>query len=244
MKFSILKITFLFILATNCKTLGLDQAPYTKTTQQVPLGSIGSDKDFFLQQNYNNTAIPKYVEPIKLSVSIKSFNKQSFKNFIKAKFLQSAEVNINYIDSVANKPKYIELQLADNVAIVNAFNAKDNERVKNYLSHNEYANVVTGISLALNKNELEKIATADAVFLIENTHKTYVLQLYKENKKGGTIHFNQGIVFSYIMANCCWQENKKYQIDIVDIVNKNNNCPKKTYRSAKRAKKTINYYKL
>lgn len=244
MKLSVLIVFCLFMLGTSCKTLDFGQVSQTKTTQQIQLGSIGSDKDFLLQQAYNNTAIPKYAKPITLAVSIKPFTKQSFKNFTKAKALQTAEVNINYIDSIANKPQYIELQIADKVAIINAFNTNDNQDIKNYLDHNQNANVITSISMALNKKDLEKMTNSDAVFLIESTHKIYTLQLYKANKKIETILFNESIVFGYKTANCCWQENNKYQLNIVDLVSAFNNCPNGTYRSSKRAKKKINYYKL
>lgn len=227
----------------SCKTVSL-QPSQTKTTQQITIGSIGTDKDFLLQQEFNNTAIPQYTEPIKLTVSSKLFNKQTFKNFTKAKALQSAPIQINYIDTIANKPKYIALQAADKVGIIKAFNAKENDGVKNYLSHNQNTNVVTGISIALNENDLKNIMNADAVFLVEETYKTYALQLCKDNKKTERIAFNDGITFSYKTANCCWQENNKHQLNIVDMVSIFNSCPNRTYRSSKRAKKKINYYKL
>ncbi|GAA3614564.1 hypothetical protein Q4Q39_02660 [Flavivirga amylovorans] len=227
----------------SCKTISL-QSYQTKTTQQITVGSIGTDKDFLLQQEFNSAAVPKYVEPIKLAVSIKPFTKQTFKNFTKAKALQSAKVKINYIDSIANKPKYIELQIADKVSIINAFNRKDNEDIKNYLSHNQNTNVVISISMALNENDLNNVTKANAVFLVEDIRKTYALQLYEANKKTGTIVFNDGIVFGYKTANCCWQENNKYQLNIVDLVTTFNSCPNNTYRYSKRAKKKINYYKL
>lgn len=244
MKPSIIKICCLFVLTVSCKTLNFDETSKTKTTQQITLGSIGADKDFLLQQDFNNAAIPKYTKPIKLAVNIKAFTKKSFKNFNKAKTLQSALVNMSYIDSIPNKPKYIEFEIADKVSLINAFNAKSNQDIKSYLNHNPKANVITSVSIALNENDLKNVINADAVFLVKEAYKTYMLQLYQSNKKTGIINFNQGVVFGYKTVNCCWQENNKHQLTIVDLVTTFNNCPNKTYRSANRAKKKVNYYKL
>lgn len=228
----------------GCKTIGLDQFSKNSTTQQVSLGSIGLDKDFLLQSHFQNTAIPKYLNPIKLDASIKEFNRHTFNNFTKAKTHQSAEINLSYVDSISKKPKYIQLEISDTVAAITSFNSKENKAVKDYLENNKYANVITLISMALNEMDLDSIANADAIFSIEENYKTYSLQLYKANKKFDEIQFNQGIIFEYQTSNCCWQENKRHQLDIVDLVKSYNNCPNKTYRYAYRAKKKINYYKL
>ena len=232
------------MIATSCKTFNIDQSIQTKTIQQVSLGSIGSEKDFFLEKGFNGSAVPNYKSPIKLSVIKKPFTKQTYKAFLKAKALQSVDINIRYVDSIPNKPAYIQLQIIDKVAVINALNSLENKDIKDYLSLQTYANVLTSISLVLNQKDTENITNADAVFLIENGLKTYALQLYKDKIKTGVIPFNQGVVFAYQTSNCCWQESKRHKIDIVDLVNAYNNCPKRTYRSAKRAEKTINYYKL
>jgi len=234
----------IILLFSSCNTINLYETSQANTTQPVYLGSIGSEKDFFLQKGFNSSAIPSYKNPIKLSVVTKPFNKQTYKAFTKAKGLQSADINIHYVDSIPNRPKYIQLNIADKVAVINSLNSLENKDVKDYLSLQTYANVLTGISLALNQKDTENITNADAVFLIENGLKTYGLLLYKDKIKTGIISFNQGVVFAYETSNCCWQESKRHQINIVDLVDAYINCPKGTYRSAKRAKKPINYYKL
>ena len=228
---------------TSCKTTSLHQVSQTNTTQQLSLGSIGKDNDLTFQKEFINTAIPTYKKPIKVSVSAIPFSKRTYKAFTKAKALQSADITINYIDSIANRPMYVQLQIADKVTMINALNNQENKAVKDYLSHNSNANVLTSISLALNQQDLENITKADAVFLIENAPKTYALQLYN-NTKTHVILFNQSIVFAYKASNCCWEENDKHQRNIVDIVKEKSSCPDKTYKTAKRAKKKIHYYRF
>ena len=231
------------LLLTNCKTLSINEVSQTNTTQQVTLGSIGLEKGFILQNEFNNASIPAYNEPIKVSLITMPFNKQTFKVFTKANALQSTKVDINYIDSIKNKPTYIKLQIADKVAVINALNSEENDDVKVYLNHNPHTNVLMSISMALNQSDLEAITKADAVFLTEKGYKTYVLQLYTNAVKTKTIKFNQGVVFAFKGSNCCWQANKRHQLDIVDLVTEFNSCPYNTYRSAKRAEKKIDPFK-
>jgi hypothetical protein len=240
----VLVICCLVSVLVGCKTLGLgvSQETQTKTTQQLTLGGVGVDKDFMLQNNYNHVAIPSYNKPIKVSASVMAFNKQTYKAFTKAKALQSANISVKYIDSLENKPKYLKLQIVDNVALITALNNDENTPVKTYLSHKKDANILTSIYLALNTKDLEAITKADAVFLVEKGFKTYALQLYINSVKTETIAFNQGVVFGYAASNCCWQDNKRHQLDIVDLVTQFNSCPNKTYRSAKRAEKKVNTF--
>lgn len=237
-------LSCLICLVTSCKSINLTQSSQTTTTQQVHLGSIGLDKDFILQTQYNTAAIPSYKSPIKVAVSLKGFTKSSYKTFIKASRLQSVNVDVRYVDSIAVKPTYLQIDIADKITLVSALNTTENTSVKDYLKNNPSANIVTSISIACNYQDLEAITKADAVFLVESSLKTYALQLYKDRTKTQLIKFNQGVIFGYKTAYCCWQENNRRTLDIVDLVDDQNSCPNTTFRKASRAKKKIDYLKL
>ncbi len=237
-----LAIVLFAITIIGCKTSSIFQESQTNTVQQVPLGSVGLEKDFILQQDFNNTAIPKYAEPIKLSVFIKPFTKQIHKSFLKAKVSQSANIHVNYIDSLEVKPKFVQFKIADKVTLIKALNTNTNRGVKDYLSHNKTAHVVSSISIAFSKQDLGLIQQANAIFLVENGIKNYALQLYKEGKKTELIQFSKGVVFAYKTSNCCWQETSRHQINIVDLVSEYSSCPNKTYRNSERAKKEIKLF--
>lgn len=240
---NILLVTCAFLLFTSCKTISLNTSSLKSTTQQVDLGSIGLDKDFILQKEYKNSAIPNYKKPLKLSVTVIPFYNQTYKAFTKASALLSTPLKVNYMDSIEDKPKFIKLQIADKVAVIEALNNIENNTVKRYLSNNNHTNIITSISIALNQKDIEHVITADAVFLIESGLKTYALQLHK-NKIKTLLPFNQGVVFGYQTSNCCWQENKKHSVDIVDLATSFNNCPNNTYRSSKRAEKKMETIKF
>tara|TARA_R110002096_G_scaffold421590_1_gene627442 strand:+ start:2444 stop:3205 length:762 start_codon:yes stop_codon:yes gene_type:complete len=243
-RYSKIWVILIISILSSCGSLSLLQESQTNTSQQVQIGSIGSDKDFLLQKGFNDAAIPNYSAPIKLTVLNKPFNKNTYKAFTKANTLLASNISVAYVDSIANKPKYLRLKIADKIEVIKAFNSKGNVDLRGYLSHNKYANVLTSISIVFNPKDFEAINKASAVFLIENKPKTYALKLYNQNAKPENIPFTNGVVFGYNTSYCCWQENNRHQLNIVDLVKTNNNCPNKTYRSANRAKKKINYYKL
>lgn len=241
---SVFAISFLGLLMFGCKTVSIQQNLQSKTTNQVTLGSIGLHRDFVLLNDYQNTAIPEYPEPIKLSVSMTAFEKATYIAFENANVLQSQKVTVTYIDSLPNKPHFLHLKIADKVAILNALNAKQNMDVKSYLTNKYDAKLVSSISIAFSDTQMQAILNADNVFLAQNGKKSYELQLYKANSLLQSISFNEGVVFGYNTSGFCWQENDKYRLQLVDIVDGNRSCGAKTYKSAKTAKKNVNYYKL
>lgn len=237
--FCVLLLTFF-----GCKTVSVNSKTQTKTTQNVVLGSVGTIQSFILKSNYNNAAMPNYNKPIKVSAVAIPFTKQNFDAFKKATLLQNAIVNINYVDSSKTKPKFISLDIIDKVSVINTLNNKDNLEVKNYLSTDAEAKIVTQIAIAVKEQLLKSIVGADNLFLVQNGLKSYALQLYKNDKIVDVISFTDGVVFAYKTANCCWKANSNYRVNIVDLRDDSKSCSNKTYSSANRAKNKINYFKL
>ncbi len=236
-----------FILFTlvivSCKSVAV-QGSYQQTTKQkVVLGSIGLNSNFILEQGYDNTGLPNYEKEIKVSISAVPYSNTTYKAFSKAALLQEANFKVNYVDSLKNKPRYIDISIADNVLLIESLNANSNSAIKNYLSTQNEAKVVTSIGMALPANLINSIKEGEEYFLSEYGKKSYAITVYKKGELMVTIPFTDGVIFAYDVSSCCWQENNKHQIAIVDLVN-NVNCPYKTHTSAKRAKKKNNYFKF
>jgi hypothetical protein len=234
-------IAFFFL---GCKSITVANEAQTKTSQSMELGTIGEDKQFILEEDYNSTAIPAFDEPVKVSVSVLEFNKTSYKAFSKANNKKSLPLTINYIDTLKSKPKFLKLELADRVSILNVLNRTENGTVKDYIKNKKDAHIISAISIAFDKEKMKSILDADALFLEQELNKTFVLRAYKNNSILGSFKFSEGVVFAYQASNFCWQENDKYQLNIVDIVESTDKCPNSTYRSAKRAEKNIDYFKF
>lgn len=232
----------LIMVLNSCKTINIQQSVHHTTTQQITLGGVGEVHNTLIPSGFNGVAIPNYNIPIKIQASILSFNKQTYKAYLNALGLQKDKEIVS--DSIISSLKFVELHIADKVALIEAFNIPENKPLKEYFGFNSSANVVTDVSIKLNENDIKRLKESDAQFLEEIGLKTYGLQLYINGKKADVINLNKAVIFAYKTAQCCWQENNKHQINIVDLVGAYTNCPNKTYRSANRAKKKINYYKI
>lgn len=233
----------IFLVLISCKTLKNQQVNSNNEAGQVVLGTIGNSKGFLFQNNFKSTALAQYKNPIRVSVSSVAFSKVSYTAFQKAKKLQLVNVNPIFNDSLKNKAKFVSIIIIDKVALMDELNAKHNASIKEYLINQDESEIITGLSMALNPTDLSAIFTADAVYLVNNGHKTYALQLYKDNIATQQIKFNQGVVFAYKTSSSCWQENNKHQLTIIDLV-EGGSCPRKAYKYAQRARQNINYFKF
>ena len=234
----------LLLLFLGCKTLSTNGNGTTYFEHNVHLGHIGLEDPTIFENHFNNTSIPTYSEPLKLSVKPVQFTKKSYKAFVKAQLKQRRAVQVTFVDSLELKPMFLELQIADVTGLVNALNDSENNDVKTYLSNTPNATLISNISIAFNSEILDKVINAESVFLVPSGLKNYGLKVITQEKPDQFISFNKGVVFAYNSSMCCWKENNKHQIQIVDLVNYFNDCPNSTYRSAQRAKKVINYHKL
>lgn len=233
----------IFICFTSCKTISIQKEAQHITTQSMMLGVVGNQKNFALEQDYNHVALPDYNQPIKVQPTVIAFSKPSFSAFKKAQQAQNNTVVINYVDSVkTNQSSFLKLEIADRVSVINALKNKVNTDVFQFLQNNNQAHILTTISIALNQDDQDIIKKADEVFLETSGVKNYVLKTYIDKALQQTIKFTDGVVFAYQMSSACWKEDNKYQLQIIDLVESNDKCPSKSYLSAKRAKKKINYY--
>lgn len=241
MFYRIIFLSMVLLFVSSCSSIALlDTSPNNNTLQ---LGNIGYNKMNLFNSNYQNLAFPAYSAPIKVGVSIKPFTKKAYNAYLKTKPYQSATVAISYSDSITVKPRYVRLELADKITVLNALNSQENKDVKRYLGLDMKAKIISSISLALSNKELNTIMAAEAVFLEESSPKNYVLQLYDKGNKTVVIPFKSGVIFDYQTSKACWKEDSYRQLDIVDLV-QHGKCPKGTYSDASRAKQKINPLEL
>ncbi|MFV0572064.1 MAG: hypothetical protein ACK5M1_06505 [Xanthomarina gelatinilytica] len=232
------------LLFCSCKSISVQNKQYQTTNEQVVLGSVGQDEHFVLEKTYNHIGIPNYSKPLKLYVTQIPFDKTTFRAFKNANVLQAAKLNINYIDSLETKPTFLNIQTVDEIGLMNMLNDKVNKDVKNYMMNQDQSHIISNVSVVFDESVMQQIAKAEEVFLEPSGIKSYTLNLYKNKELVKAISFTDGVVFGYRTSGACWKENEKYQLQIVDLVEGDNKCPNKTYRSAKRAKKKINYFKF
>lgn len=232
------------VICTACKTVTVQNKQYQTTTQKVALGSIGIDETFDLEKTYSYSGIPNYIDRVKVQITPITFNKTTYKAYNSAKKLQPTSIDLTYIDSLPNKPKFLNIETSDKIELIKLLNDNSNRDIKAYFENQTNSHVVTNVSIVLNENDINDLLKADEVYIEQIGLKVVGLKLYTNNKVTRNINFNDGVVFAYRASSVCWKENAKYQLKIVDLVEGDNGCPSQTYSSAKRAKKKIDYYKF
>lgn len=229
----------ILVLVTGCKTLSVNQTLYKTTVDHLTLGGVSLSNKSIVTPTSTNVAIPAYKTPVKTQATTIPFTAKTYKAYAKAAKIQIRLDSITS-DSLNYTPKFIQLHIADKVALLEALNDDSNSNLKTYLSYNPKSGIVTDISIKFPLKQLQLIQNADAIFLTELHLKTYALQLYKDGVKTEKIPLSDGTVFAYKVANACWKENRQRKLQIIDLVS-TCNCPKATYKVSQKAKTT---YKL
>jgi len=238
----ILSFTVLLVIV-SCQSMSSILNLNSTENQAVELGNIGYSENFFFEDGFENIAIAKFNNPIKVSVLLADFKKTDFKKYLETKTSQSSKIEVKYVDSLKIKPQYAIITITDKVSIIDALSTSENSTLKELLTYQNQSEIITSISAALNQDQIKQIISADEAFLVASGIKSYALQLYIDKQPKQLIKFNEMVVFDYKSSCMCWQENTQRQLKIVDLV-ENSDCPKDTYKSAKRAKKKIDYFKF
>jgi len=234
-------VSFIMI---GCKTISIQNKQHFQTSQNITLGSIGIDENFILENTYSNIGLPKYFKPVKVNVIPTIFSKSTYAAYNKAKQSQNNLININYHDSLSIKPKFLSINISDRITLVSLLNHNQNRDVKDFLLNQNESQIVTSIAVVFNLENYDLLKDAEEVFIEQSGINNIAFKIYKESKLVDSINFNEGVVFSYRSASVCWKEDSKYQLEIVDLIEGDNSCPKEAYKSSKQAKKEINYYRF
>lgn len=197
----------------------------------IALGVIGIQKRALTTDYFEVTSIPN-INKIRVRATAQKFTKKTYAKY--SKQYASNKFNIKYVDSLKNKPTYLNFQFLDRVNLLKTL--QENENVVDYLKTQNEASIVTEVSMVLTKNQLEEIINTDALFLKNNSTKECILELYTDNKLTGSFKFNEGAILGYRLAIFCWGTNKKNKQTIFDIIPEGSSCPKNTNKCFKKEK--------
>lgn len=241
MKKLIFILVFIFIFF-SCKPVIVNHEVKNATATNLELGNIGLPGRSLLEYKFKTTAIPRFKNKVRIEIEQANFNKGKFNTYLKAS--PENKSGIVYIDSLENKPQFVELKIIDRVGLITAIN--EDLEVLNYLKNTQgEVKIITSLSIALSNNYLNTIINAESLFLTyEGKFKKHQILAINKNGEKNIINFSEGSAFTYSVSSFCWQENERKQVVIADIIDSWNSCPSKTYKKARRAKKKVNYYKL
>ncbi len=239
----VITILLMCSICTGCHTIKIDKAVmHTGSKNPIALGVIGTQKDGIRNSEFRASAIPEYKKNIRVNITSMTFTQNTFNSYLKTN--KENTLGLKYVDSLDNKPHFITLDILDHITLASELEEIYNSQTLSYIQAQKKAGIVTSLSLALSKNLISELKTAEAVFLSNTPYKQYQLSLVKNGKTYKTIDFTEAIIFAYDLSFFCWGENDKRQITIVDVISKHSSCSKNTYRSANKAKEKMNYFKL
>ncbi len=238
------KIYYSFLLIAlfiSCKSVSVNNRLQRTTVAPVELGTIGLHEDQYPYDRFSITTVPPLDEKIRVKAVKHVFNKRKFNAYEKAS--PENRMQLQYIDSLPDKPEYIALQLIDNVTHTEILNR--DAALLDYLKPRTDAFMVTSVAAALHGAHIQAIHNAESVFLVyDNEIKKYYLEINNRDKTALKIRMEDMDIFAYGLSFFCWGENTKHRIEIKDIIEEHNSCPDGTYKKASKVKKKVNYFKL
>ncbi|RXP46369.1 hypothetical protein EC396_14220 [Lutibacter sp. HS1-25] len=224
-----LSILMFLIALCSCKTVTINEQTQQVAISPVELLTIGVEENNLQTISFETTAIPILNNKIRVHAMLMPFNKTTYKAYSSAVNSQGGENSIKYVDSLPNKPHYITLKVADNVAFLKELNGEYNTAEVQYLKTMNKAKLVTAVSMVFNEQLMKEIEQADELYLKNEKYKKYDLELYKNNVLVQEIELTGGVTFAYKLAAFCWGKNAKRQTAILNIIDEHSKCTKPTY---------------
>ncbi|MEE3999186.1 hypothetical protein V1T75_02460 [Tenacibaculum sp. FZY0031] len=205
------------------KTLHLASSP-------IELGVIGEQKRSIQKTAYRVFGIPRYKTRIKVAAVIQSFDKTTYNRYIKSIQQTSNANTITYIDSIAEKPKFIELQIMDKVGVISALN-NENPEVYKYIKSNYTSSLVSKVRVVVTPSNLEKIRKTNAFYLQTLNNKEQYLMLYQNGKLIDKLNLYGMVTFGYDLSSFCWELTDRKKLKIGALLDEGENCNENTNRN-------------
>ena len=242
------KVLYIFaILGLFCACGVLpEQNSYETTSNGVELGVLGDKKKSIYKTPFETTGIPEYIKFIKISVEEKSFTKSIFKAYQKAIKGKKNLQEIAYVDSLAIKPKFLNLVIDDKALIVETLNNSDNSNVRNYIRNVPATKIVTALRITVCNEIEDQLKKADALYFRTNQQKKQVIYLFKNEKQIGVLDLANTIIFGIKLSSFCWTITDDEKIRITTILSDGENCMAKSSRDPKKLEQQLEkkYFKF
>jgi len=238
-----LLLLMVFGLTFGCKSI-IGKVFHKDQVHRVEIATIGSEEASIFNSTFQSVGLISLDDPVKLDVTSVPFTKNSYKDFLTAKRSQSSDLDIGYMDSLKQKPKYLNVKVVDVLHLMDQLHEPDNENVKGYLETNQRAGVVMELSIVFPKTIIDDMLKAEAVFLAQSSNTTYQLQLINKDGEIKQISFKDGVVMGYELSRPCWKKSDRNSFWIVELIGSMGKCSTGTYKSPRFIKSEEDYFKF
>ncbi|CAM1365427.1 hypothetical protein TSEDIMI_20179 [Tenacibaculum sediminilitoris] len=227
MKKLLFAIVAILIVSCNVlpkkKTLHLASSP-------IELGVVGEQSYSIQKKAYRIFGIPNYKKKIKVSAVVKRFDKTIYNRYLKSIKEISSKKTVNYVDSIAQKPTFVELQILDKVGVVNAIN-HENTEVYNYIKSNYKSSLVSKVRVVMTPSNFEKIKQANAFYLQTLQGKEQYLMIYQDGKLVDKLNLYGMVTFGYELSSFCWELTNRKKMQVSTLLSEGQNCNENSKRN-------------
>lgn len=225
------KLLFVIIATTmiSCNILPKKRTLHLASSP-IELGVVGEQKRSIQKTAYRVFGIPKYKTKIKVAAVIQSFDKTTYNRYVKSIQQTSNANTVTYIDSIAEKPKFIELQIMDKVGVISALN-NENSEIYKYIKSNYTSSLVSKVRVVVTSLNFEKIKQANAFYLQTLQGKEQYLMMYKDGKFVDKLNLYGMVTFGYELSSFCWELTERKKLKISALLNEGQNCNENTNRN-------------
>ena len=225
------KLLFAAIVITmiSCNVLPKKRTLHLASSP-IELGVVGAQNRSIQKTAYRVFGIPKYKRKIKASAVVKSFDKVIYNRYLKS-IAQTSSINtVTYIDSIAEKPKFIELEVLDKVGVVNAIN-EENPEIFKYIKNNYKSSLVSKVRVVVTPADFEKIKQANAFYLQTLQGKEQYLMMYEDGKLVDKLNLYGMVTFGYELSSFCWELTDQKKVKVSALLKEGQNCNENSKRN-------------
>lgn len=217
------------VLIVSCNVLPKKRTLHLASSP-IELGVVGRQNYSLQKRAYRVFGIPNFKNKIKISAVIRSFDKTTYKRYLKSIKETTNENTVNYIDSIVQKPTFVELQIIDKVGVINTIN-RGNTDIYNYIKSNYKSSLVSKIRVVVTPSNLEKIKKANAFYLQTLQGKEQYLMMYEDGKLVDKINFYGMVTFGYELSSFCWELTDRKKLKVSALLKEGQNCNENSNRN-------------
>ena len=182
-------------------------------------------------------------KPLAVKVVALPFNKHSYGQYTTYLKNTRRANTIPYNDSLPIPPRYVQLELANQVALTQLLNAPKNRALCDYIAQDADFGLVSTISLTATDENLVTFTNATHVLLEQDTLGKLYFKIVHDNGEQ-FIYFEELQLFDFEILSFCWAEDHYLKKRVVNLLPKGQRCPKGTHKKPVKAEQERDYLKF
>jgi len=211
-------------------------------TQMPSIAAIGKQDKSLLSTDFKQVGEPNLAKAVALTASAIPFTKSKFKTYQNLKAQKGEKVYAKYVDSLPQKPKYLQLGIKDKIGLKTLLNGVENDEVRSYLIKDSDCQIVSSISLYIDEMEADMYLRAEGLFLVTDNNGMLRIELINGKQKQ-YVNLSKNEIFDYEVMGFCWGENR-YGNPQIETLNAGGKCPEGTEKNAQKLDDLKTFLKL